>query len=287
MARWTNLATWVGPTPNKTAGGTVECRGCVVHIASGSYDGTIAWQRNPASQVSSHFIIARDGRIAQMVDTADKAWTQKAGNGHWISLEFEGRVPGDPGYVKGLESLTAVQIEAGAKLFARCHAEAGVPLQLATSPSGRGLGHHSMGAESGVDWGHSSCPGSVMKAQKPAILARALQIAGGQSAPSPDPGGLTVADINSIDTKLDQIIAATGVPGKAGVRNYVSGPILDGVSTLVAKSDTPQPVNVTTEQLTQLGDKLATVAGDRIAKVEAKIDRLLAALGSVDNPPST
>jgi hypothetical protein len=58
------------------------------------------------------------------------------------------------------------------------HQEYGYPLSWPTSPTGRGLGYHSMGAEHGYDWGHLHCPGEPIKAQLPAILARALVLAG-------------------------------------------------------------------------------------------------------------
>lgn len=169
MARWSDLATWRGPTPNH-GGLMLEQRGVVVHIAEGSFEGTISWCKNPDSDVSAHFIVAADGRIAQMVDTDITAWTQRDGNGHWLSIENEGHTPG---------ALTAAQVDANAAILARAHREYGVPLQLATSPDGRGLGHHSMGAENGANWGHSRCPGPAIIAQKPVILARAIEMVGG------------------------------------------------------------------------------------------------------------
>src|SRR5512146_253489 len=43
----------------------------VLHIAQGSYQGAIDWLSNPASDASAHFIIAKDGRIAQLVSVDD------------------------------------------------------------------------------------------------------------------------------------------------------------------------------------------------------------------------
>ncbi len=106
MPRW-DIAEWVGPTPNRNAGGMVEARGLVIHIMQGTYDGSIAWGKNPASSVSFHFATRGDGHIGQLVDTADTAWTQGNGNGHWISVENEG-YSGNP--------LTAGQVEAVAQL---------------------------------------------------------------------------------------------------------------------------------------------------------------------------
>ena len=46
----------------------------VCHIAEGTYDGTIRWLCNPASQTSSHFVVGKDGRIAQLVPLDQAAW---------------------------------------------------------------------------------------------------------------------------------------------------------------------------------------------------------------------
>lgn len=163
MGWWTDIAVPQYGCPNQS-GAMLEQRGVVIHIAEGSYNGTISWQMNPASNVSSHFIVAKDGRVTQMVDTDRTAWTQADGNGHWLSVENEGYVP---------DRLTDAQLAANAAILARAHQMYGVPLQIATSPSGYGLGHHSMGAENGANWGHSACPGENIKAQKPDIVARA------------------------------------------------------------------------------------------------------------------
>lgn len=169
MSRWSDLAEWVGPTPNQ--GGPMSRHdGVVLHIAAGYYEGTISWQRNPAADVSSHFIVSKSGRIAQMVDTDVTAWTQRDGNGEWLSVENEGFLP---------DGLTAAQVEANARILARAHLAYGVPLQVTDTPTRRGLGHHSMGAENGFNWGHPACPGPAIKAQKSAIVTRAVAIVNG------------------------------------------------------------------------------------------------------------
>lgn len=174
MSRWTDLAEW-RPTPAFTPG-SVECRGLVLHIAEGTYLGTIAWQQNPGNNVSSHFVAAEDGRLTQCVDTDDTAWTQIAGNGHWLSVEMEG--------FRG-DSLTPQQVERAAQLMAKAHQQYGAPLVVTVSPSGRGLGHHSMGTNGGDNptdtwtgptWGHEQCPGPAIVNQKTAILDRAASI---------------------------------------------------------------------------------------------------------------
>src|SRR5579885_3230295 len=112
-------------------------RGVVLHIAQGSYDGTINWQHNPAAQVSSYLVIAKDGRTAQLVDFDNRAWTQSAGNDDWIGIEHEGN-SGD--------SLTPQQIEADAQFYAWAVRTRGLPVQITDDPiNGRGLGWHGMG----------------------------------------------------------------------------------------------------------------------------------------------
>ncbi|HZQ10557.1 MAG TPA: peptidoglycan recognition family protein, partial [Anaerolineae bacterium] len=51
-------------------------RAIVLHIAEGSYQAAINWlqdaQANPNS--SAHFVVAKDGRVAQLVSVNDGAW---------------------------------------------------------------------------------------------------------------------------------------------------------------------------------------------------------------------
>ena len=208
----------------------LEQRGLVVHIAQGSFEGTIAWIQNPASDVSSHFVVSKTGAIAQMVDSDTAAWTQREGNGHWLSVENEGFTP---------NPLTAAQVEANAQILAYGANLYKYPLTLAGSPAGRGLGYHSMGAEHGYNWGHSECPGPAIKNQLPAILARALEIAGGSPYPHggtmpvivawpPEvPGSLCFSNGDSLRhipdaTALDQI--QRGFPGITTVLDAAKWP---------------------------------------------------------------
>lgn len=184
MGRWQDLAKWEGPTVNQ--GGPLRShRGLVLHIAEGFYDGTIAWQKNAGADVSSHFIIGRQGQVAQMVDTDREAWTQRAGNAAWLSAEFEGFTASHELHRPGWERLSVQQVEAAARLLARAHKVYGVPFTLATGPDSRGLGYHSMG---GTAWGHLRCPGAPIIGQRGDVLARARAIAGvPDTTPPPHP----------------------------------------------------------------------------------------------------
>ncbi|MFF9787211.1 peptidoglycan-binding protein [Streptomyces nigrescens] len=150
------------PVPNCTKGGQDAVYGVVLHIMQGTLWGSDSWFRNPSAQASSHFGVGKDGTILQWVDTADRAWAQASGNRTWISIEHEG---------KSGESLTAAQIAADGKILAWAHKTHGVKLQIADSPTGRGLGWHGMG---GSAWGgHTACPGTPIKNQRDEILKAA------------------------------------------------------------------------------------------------------------------
>jgi hypothetical protein len=191
MSRWPDLAQWRGPTPNQS-GAMKQQRGLVVHIASGYFEGTIAWEKNPEADVSSHFVAGRAGQLAQLVDTDRTAWTQRDGNGYWLSVECEGFAKGDKLLAThpGWDRLTVEQMTDVAALLLRGHEQYGYPLQLAGDPKGYGLGYHSMGAENSYNWGHMFCPGEPIKAQLPEILrmAKAMKAAKTASGTPAGPG---------------------------------------------------------------------------------------------------
>ena len=112
----------------------------VCHITEGAFDGTVSWITNPASQVSYHFVVGRDGRIVQAVDICNTAWangTTRNGdnrdsrhsphhmvrdrgvnaNLYTVSIGFEGRFAQTQGY------LTPVQLEAAVWLIAHIREE--------------------------------------------------------------------------------------------------------------------------------------------------------------------
>lgn len=66
-------------------GKTISPRFLILHYTAGSSAaGTVAWFRNPASRVSAHLVIARDGTVTQLVPFDREAW--HAGQSRWGSL---------------------------------------------------------------------------------------------------------------------------------------------------------------------------------------------------------
>jgi N-acetyl-anhydromuramyl-L-alanine amidase AmpD len=137
-------------TVNHTTGGNTP-RLMIMHIMEGTLAGTDAWFHNPASRVSAHFGIGRDGKIVQWVDTNDQAWHAAAANSYSIGVEHEG-VSGNP--------LTDPQLDADAELLSWLHeVYPSVDLWINTRPfTGHGLSWHGLG---GIKWGnHPDCPGA-------------------------------------------------------------------------------------------------------------------------------
>ncbi len=100
---WCPFATRVQTT--KFWAGNRGRRGVVMHIAQGGYDAAVTWlsdaQMNPNS--SAHFVIAKDGRIAQLVSVNDSAWANGLGwqnnqwinpSGHLVNPSWQDIVPG-------------------------------------------------------------------------------------------------------------------------------------------------------------------------------------------------
>jgi hypothetical protein len=85
----------------------------VIHVAQGSYSGTINWFQDRRADASAHYVVSRRGRIAQCVRDEDIAW--HAGwwntNKHSIGIEHAG-------YVSNPNSFTRRMYRSSARLSA-------------------------------------------------------------------------------------------------------------------------------------------------------------------------
>ncbi len=68
-------------TPNVSRGKRIKPQAIVLHHTSGSYAGSVAWCMNPASRVSYHCIVAKDGRRSTLADPDERTW--HAGRSEW------------------------------------------------------------------------------------------------------------------------------------------------------------------------------------------------------------
>jgi N-acetyl-anhydromuramyl-L-alanine amidase AmpD len=67
-------------TPNKGRT-SIKPEAVVLHHSDGSYRGGVAWIANPASKVSYHVLISRDGRRTVFANDTDRCW--HAGVSSW------------------------------------------------------------------------------------------------------------------------------------------------------------------------------------------------------------
>jgi N-acetyl-anhydromuramyl-L-alanine amidase AmpD len=95
----------------------------VIHVAEGSYSGTISWLENCAPQGSAHYVVSNKGWTAQCVREEDIAW--HAGwwytNKHSIGIEHAG-------YVDNPEWFTKSMYHTSAKLSAWCCKKYKIPI---------------------------------------------------------------------------------------------------------------------------------------------------------------
>jgi N-acetyl-anhydromuramyl-L-alanine amidase AmpD len=68
-------------TPNKGSKVIIP-EAVVLHHSDGSYRGGVAWIANPASKVSYHVLIARDGRRTVFANDTERCW--HAGRSNWM-----------------------------------------------------------------------------------------------------------------------------------------------------------------------------------------------------------
>ena len=128
---------------------------------------------NPGTEVSAFFSVGEDGAAHQYlpVGRGRVAFAQVEGNSSWYSCECEDKLnPGHP--------MTDVQVTTVAQIFSALAEHDGFPYAITDDPdNGHGLITHGDGGQA---WGgHPDCPGTVRKAQRPEILARASAIRDG------------------------------------------------------------------------------------------------------------
>jgi N-acetyl-anhydromuramyl-L-alanine amidase AmpD len=84
-------------TPNKSSK-KIHPQAIVLHHSGGSYNGGVSWIKNPASKVSYHCLIARDGRRTVFGKDTDRMWHagvssykgRRDANSWSIGVSFEG-----------------------------------------------------------------------------------------------------------------------------------------------------------------------------------------------------
>jgi hypothetical protein len=132
---------------NSNREASYDIRKIVIHVAEGSYSGTIGWFQNCAAGTSAHYVVGRRGGVAQSVRGKDIAWHAGwwATNKHSIGIEHAG-------YTNNPNSFTRRMYRASARLSAWCCKKYRIPIDRShiighnqvpgCSGSGGGAGCH-------------------------------------------------------------------------------------------------------------------------------------------------
>ncbi|BAU15959.1 putative peptidoglycan binding domain 1:N-acetylmuramoylLl-alanine amidase (plasmid) [Leptolyngbya sp. NIES-3755] len=134
------------PSPNFSSRNGTPIRRIILHCtATNSLATVLNWFRHPNSQVSVHYVIARDGKIHQLVRDSDKAWHAYGENADSIGIEHVADIH---------ETLSPAQETAAIVLLRWLMAEYKIPAYAVTghrfSPSHQGdvtCPHHLFGNE--------------------------------------------------------------------------------------------------------------------------------------------
>lgn len=154
------------PIPLSNTSGVIDLpnvRLFVVHIAqSSTQSGVSAWFNDPASNVSAHFSVGRNGVVRQYCRLDVAASAEEDYNDVAISIEHVG--------YSG-QRLTRRQLKSSLMLLAWLHGELpAVALRRTANPAGRGvIGHGELGLKGGD---HPDCPGSAVLGQFDAAYRR-------------------------------------------------------------------------------------------------------------------
>ncbi len=83
------------PSPNCRKGRSMQVSTIVIHITDGQekLEKSVEHLCKSENQVSAHFVIGRDGTIAQLVKIDDTAWHAKGANIYSIGIEHCARSP--------------------------------------------------------------------------------------------------------------------------------------------------------------------------------------------------
>lgn len=214
-----------------------------IHTQVGSLNGTEAmFKRGGYTGTESHFGTGGDGEIRQWVDTAYSADANYQGSRRVISIENADHGPGFKSWnTRGdnVPPFTPAQIEANAQIIAWAHKVHGIPIRLIknTRPGQRGVGYHAQGVpgnglvSGGISWSKARgkvCPGRRRIAQIPQIIARAKQIAAGQTAtpskpaPAPVKKGILGMSTHVSDSNRNKRTIGPGKTARVAVGKFFS-----------------------------------------------------------------
>lgn len=96
---------------NYSVGRSAAISAVTIHTTQGSYAGTISWFKNPAAQVSAHYVVrSSDGQITQMVRNTNTAWHVRSHNSYTLGIEHEGYISNSAWYTTAMYNASAALV---------------------------------------------------------------------------------------------------------------------------------------------------------------------------------
>ena len=95
----------------------------VIHVAQGSYSGTVNWFKDRRASSSAHYVVSRNGRVAQCVRNEDIAWHAGWWRTNKKSIGIE-----HAGYIDNPRSFTGSMYRSSARLSAYVCRRFNVPI---------------------------------------------------------------------------------------------------------------------------------------------------------------
>lgn len=200
--------------------------GLVLHVQQGN-GSLYGYFNNPASEVSAHFWVAKDGTLEQYVDCDVVAWAEAAGNPNYLSVETEGF---------DTEPLNATQVAVLGDLLAWAAAKYNFPTTGPTAHGQKGFTQHcNPNGTPDPTWGDHTCPGTIRLGQMSAVTAAAQ--------PIPDPTtGVDPDMITSFERADGSIVTYLIAPGDSHVIEMVRKP---GAAGFPATSQNTSLIDIT------------------------------------------
>ncbi len=95
----------------------------VIHSTEGDFDGSVRWLQNRRARISAHFVVARQGRVVQLVPLNAIAWHAGNGRVNRTSIGIE-----HVGYADSPRGFTEAEYRASARLVAWLCRRFGIPV---------------------------------------------------------------------------------------------------------------------------------------------------------------
>lgn len=160
----------------------------IIHVAEGSYNGTISWFQNCSAGVSAHYTVSKYGDVTQSVLEQDVAW--HAGNWDYnlksVGIEHEG-------YTYTSSSFTDAMYQGSAALTANIAERNGIPKNRTYI-----IGHNEVPGCSSSEGGGSGChtdPGPYWNWSYYMGLVGGGGGGGTNPTPTPSPSGKSLVGI--------------------------------------------------------------------------------------------